>query len=94
MATARNSNEVAISSDAMDALDCFSDGMDRVVFDMASNYAMRRGATADGVVVTADDIEKAVAHLIQVMDKTELEPNVRESVEAMFDCCRQRLTNQ
>jgi len=87
MATVENPNDYAISSDAMDVMDCFSNGMDQVVHQMAGRIAEQRNKSSGEVVITIPDIEAAVRHFAEVMQRSDLEPAVKVSVSSMLDCC-------
>ena len=91
MATADKNPELALTSRAMDAVDCFTDGMDDLVCDLAGHFASQREPTEDGVIITEDDIEAASKVLVEAIKSADVPPEFRESVEQMAQCCAQRI---
>ena len=94
MATAEDTTDVAINSDAMDVMDCFSNGMDGVVYSMAAHIATARGASEDGIVITVNDIEQAVSQVVNIMKNSDLSEDIKDSIASMLDCCSHRISQQ
>jgi len=92
MATANQKHESSIESDAMDAIDCFTDGIDGVIYELAERSAVLRGATEDGIVITVADIEEATKTLVlAIKNQADIPEDIKSSVEEMLDCCSRKL---
>jgi len=92
MATAnQNKHESSIESAAMDAIDCFTDGIDGVIYELAEHSATLRGATEDGIVITVADIEEATETLVSAINRSGIPEDIKSSVAEMLDCCSRKI---
>lgn len=91
MATADHNQEVLLTSDAMDAIDCFTDGMDGVVCDLAGQIASARESSEEGIVVTVDDIASATQIIGKAISDSDIPEHIKTSIEKMLDCCSRRI---
>lgn len=96
MATAhRETKEPTISSDAIGLLDCFSAGVEELVYKLAEHTARSRlEPDATVIEVNADDIEKAADFLVQIIRRSDVPAQVKPTVDAMLQCFLHRNTHR
>lgn len=86
------SEDIVMTSRALDLLDCFQDGFDGVVQQLAEDYAKQRQPAFQGeiVQVDVDDVRQAGRKLIEIVramvDQKQLPPDILARVDVMGDC--------
>lgn len=89
MATAiRNSDrDYSIASDAIEMMDCLTNGLDEVVLDIAVSIAAKRHAGKNAPLrIEADDINEAMAFLVAaIREKAEKTPDLEEFLRTFGD---------
>ena len=91
MATADRQTESSIDSIAMDAIDCFTDGIDGVVYELAERSATLRGRTPDGIVITVEDIPEATTTLVAAINSSDILDEVKDSIAEILDFCSRKI---
>jgi hypothetical protein len=92
MATVSNESST-ISSDALDLLDCFADGFDGVVYELAEMEAKARTGVPVSEI-TAADMEKAANHIVQVMRQSDLPDEVKAMLGSMLQCFSKKVSRR
>jgi hypothetical protein len=80
-----SSDSSTISSEALDLLDCFADGFDDVVYELAELEATKRTG-ARGSEIIAADMECAANHIVQAMSHSDLPDEVKAMLSSMLQC--------
>jgi hypothetical protein len=82
-----------ISSDALDLLDCFADGFDGVIYELAEIEAIARTGV-QGSEITAADMEKAANHIVEVMRQSDLPDGVKAMLGSMLQCFSSKVSRR
>jgi len=91
MATANHGNiESSISSDALGLLDCFTNGLDDVIYEIAEAIAARRTGSQQ-VEITRADIKEAANVFVVCLETAEIPAPVRDHVRQMLHCLSEQI---
>ena len=84
-ATNCNSDESVYDSDAVELLECFAEGFDQMLCELAERRARSR-ASGDSATptVTADDIVASAQEVLRVVDKSSLRQPARHNLGRML----------
>lgn len=87
MATANHGNiESSISSEALDLLDCFANGLDDVMYELAEAVAARRTGRTNNVEICVDDIREAAKLFVECLERVEIPDRAKAAVHEMLKC--------
>jgi hypothetical protein len=78
-------NDIAISSDALSLLDCFSSDFEDVIFRLAA-HAARARAGGNAIEVVPSDIQAAAEAFATIMKASQLPDDVKAEVDMMLQC--------
>jgi hypothetical protein len=98
MATADRGTESRISSEALDLLNCYVSGLDKIVYEIAEEFAKQRmgDAVAAGkpIRIDASDVKQAADLLISSIRKMAEGGNVPQeivpAIEGMHQCLQEK----
>jgi hypothetical protein len=86
MATANHDRtDSFISSEAIELLDCFSNGIDEFILQLAEHVANERTGTARSEI-TAQDILKAGELLVAMLRHANIPDDVKPAIDSMLQC--------
>jgi hypothetical protein len=89
MATLDNKNEIAISSDALSLLDCFSSDFEDVIFKLAE-HAARDRVGGDATEVVSEDVKSAAEEFVQIMKASQVPDDVKAEIDSMLKCVSEK----
>lgn len=94
MATANHGQEATISSDALELLDCFGEGLDEFVYKMAEHSAILRSGKASPVEITADDMVSAGEVLARILQNSDVPSEVKPAIDSMLQCFTKKVRHR
>ena len=92
MATIDDKNKTGsvLSDDAYELIECFYDGVDDLVYQLAEEMARKRNPSASPVQIEVEDVraagEAVVESLKRLFESGEIPDHVKEAIHGMGDC--------
>lgn len=91
MATTSQTSCSSLSGEAYDLIDCFYNGVDRIVYEVAESFARKRTGigSRDPVVIEAEDVRAAGAQVIEALSSLgtiHIPDEIQDELKRMDDC--------
>ena len=87
-------SQSSISGEAMDVMNCFTSGLDDVVYELAEKIAQRRSPSNAAIQIDVEDVKEAARLLFQGLRDASEHGQVASSFEPALNAMRESFQNR